>query len=440
MITKSLWLVFFSSAAALLTGCGSGDSNSGVAGISAVQPAYPTADTAISPADNVIPVTVGRSLVSPSVNVPLVTIKVCVPGTQICQSIDHVLLDTGSTGLSIFSNTTGGEINTTMTPLPHLQDVLGRNIYDCFAYGDGFVDAGGMYQADVYIGNHKAPIQTIGVFGDSETYFSTLCQRNPVVNTQPSGDYVIQSPSGTIGRGINGILGIAPYKLSLINETTAQACDSLFSCVAYQYTSVNAPSNILSRLTTDNNGFTLSLPSLTIPADSEYNSPPFTGNIILGINTKSNNIITSTPIYLSSEGYIFCYSGSWKANILFDTGGVAYFIGNSLINLLTPYGYSIVYGDFIALPDNESLHITLPSYDAHNTKINLEITISDTATMKKIWAGSVIPDLVFTNNIPQLSNTFDFGIPFFFGKNVSFLFDGATMQGNNTVGPAVFIN
>ena len=40
----------------------------------------------------------------PVVNVPFVTITICVPGTQTCQTIDHVAVDTGSSGLRIVSS------------------------------------------------------------------------------------------------------------------------------------------------------------------------------------------------------------------------------------------------------------------------------------------------------------------------------------------------
>ena len=59
------------------------------------------------------------------VNGAFVTVTVCVPGTADCQAIDHVLVDTGSSGLRLLANDgkAGGELS---LRLPALEDV-GRN-------------------------------------------------------------------------------------------------------------------------------------------------------------------------------------------------------------------------------------------------------------------------------------------------------------------------
>ena len=69
-----------------------------------------TATVAVNPtaaANNVAPIIVDAGpagLNFTSTNVPFVTIKVCVPGsTTECQTIDHVTVDTGSSGLRIVS-------------------------------------------------------------------------------------------------------------------------------------------------------------------------------------------------------------------------------------------------------------------------------------------------------------------------------------------------
>ena len=42
------------------------------------------------------------------------TVTVCVPGTSTCQTIDNVLVDTGSIGLRLLSASAGGEFNLTL--------------------------------------------------------------------------------------------------------------------------------------------------------------------------------------------------------------------------------------------------------------------------------------------------------------------------------------
>ena len=69
---------------------------------------------------NVVPFTVNGDTCGSNqyFNEPCVSVTVCVPGTSTCQTIDHLLLDTGSTGLRIFSQAL-------TIPLPFLVNELG---------------------------------------------------------------------------------------------------------------------------------------------------------------------------------------------------------------------------------------------------------------------------------------------------------------------------
>src|SRR6266481_1856508 len=71
------------------------------------------------------------------VNGAFVTVTVCVPGTANCQAIDHVLVDTGSSGLRLLANDgrAGGELS---LPLPSLEDVGKNAVAECYPFLDGF--------------------------------------------------------------------------------------------------------------------------------------------------------------------------------------------------------------------------------------------------------------------------------------------------------------
>lgn len=80
-----------------LVACGSGDSSS-----SSGATTPPTTTTV----NNVQPVTVDSGPLFNGQPIgandePFTTVTICVPGTTTCQSIDHVLVDTGSTGLRL---------------------------------------------------------------------------------------------------------------------------------------------------------------------------------------------------------------------------------------------------------------------------------------------------------------------------------------------------
>src|SRR4051812_16492133 len=67
---------------------------------------------------NVLPITVDGSLCSNTLypNKPCVSVTVCTPGTSTCQTINDILLDTGSWGLRVFKSALNGlSLNPLMT-------------------------------------------------------------------------------------------------------------------------------------------------------------------------------------------------------------------------------------------------------------------------------------------------------------------------------------
>src|SRR5208337_1949151 len=62
-----------------------------------------------------------------TVNEAFVTVTVCLPNTSTCQNIDHVLVDTGSSGLRLLSSAGGGELNPSL--LPNEPDSKGNPLY-----------------------------------------------------------------------------------------------------------------------------------------------------------------------------------------------------------------------------------------------------------------------------------------------------------------------
>ncbi len=85
---------------AVAAGCGGGGSGGGSSSSSSAGTPPPA-----PAANNVLLVTVNGSLCSNSpfiVNKACVSVTVCTPGTTNCQTINDILLDTGSSGLRIF--------------------------------------------------------------------------------------------------------------------------------------------------------------------------------------------------------------------------------------------------------------------------------------------------------------------------------------------------
>src|SRR5512140_2470345 len=85
---------------AVLAGCGGGGSGDAPAPAPGQTGSPPPAPTGA----NVLAITVDHGTDGTAFNTPFGTVTVCVPGTSTCQSIDHVLVDTGSFGLRLASS------------------------------------------------------------------------------------------------------------------------------------------------------------------------------------------------------------------------------------------------------------------------------------------------------------------------------------------------
>ena len=110
-----------------LASCGGGGGGGGT----------PSAGSAIPPAAsglNVLPLVVDAGPPGTgNVNIPYVSVTVCVPGSAVCQTIDHVLVDTGSTGLRLFASALDPALF-----LPAQTDASGNPLADCAVFASGY--------------------------------------------------------------------------------------------------------------------------------------------------------------------------------------------------------------------------------------------------------------------------------------------------------------
>ena len=140
-----------------------------------------------------LPITVNGSLCSAAFNAtypnkPCVSVTVCTPGTSTCQTINDILLDTGSYGLRIF--------NQVLTvPLTQVT-VPSGNLANCVQYVDGSADWGPVQSADVVLGGEPAVTVPIQVINAS---FGTV----PAACGTPDASPAVA--------GFNGILGVGLF-------------------------------------------------------------------------------------------------------------------------------------------------------------------------------------------------------------------------------------
>ena len=122
------------------------------------------------------------------------TVIICMPGTTTCQSIDHVLVDTGSTGLRI-------PASLVTLNLPFMTGVGNTPIGNCVQYADTTYQWGPIVKVDVQMAGEVAssvPIQIVGPANFAAA--PPLCT-------------VGGTPAQTVAElGANGILGVGLFR------------------------------------------------------------------------------------------------------------------------------------------------------------------------------------------------------------------------------------
>src|ERR1039458_9912551 len=142
-----------------------------------------------------------------STNVAFTTVTVCVPGTTTCQSIDHVLVDTGSSGLRLISGVLS-------IALPPETDPNNNNdaFDECLVFLDGYI-WGPVATADVTMSGETAssvPVQVIIPSSSSPAVPSSCSVQNPAGGAGNEGGR--RSSDSVATFGANGIIGVGLFQ------------------------------------------------------------------------------------------------------------------------------------------------------------------------------------------------------------------------------------
>jgi hypothetical protein len=352
---------------------------------------------------NVMPITVNGSLCNsnPSLNYlnkPCVSVTICTPGsTTACQTIDDILLDTGSYGLRIFLNSSP---TTSLVTVPLTAIASGPGfLANCARFGDGSVDWGPVKLADVVLGSERAvnvPIQVIdATFGTIPASCSTTPDKFP-----------------TDAR-FNGILGVGLFAwdcgsgcASIVSNSIYYSCNGP-TCNGAAVPISNQVTNPIVSLPTDSNGVIVSLPSVT-----SAGLPSVNGMLVLGIDTRTNNASTGVTSYDADpfRGNIITILNGTRYGSIIDTGSNGlYFTPPSSIQL-PPCGTSPTWfcpSSTVNLQATNTGASGSPSNDVFFQIGNFETLTSSSNQVFSNIGGS----------IPTLA-PFDWGLPFYFGRNV----------------------
>jgi hypothetical protein len=360
---------------------------------------------ALATGSNVVPAVVDQG--PPGLDVPytnglFVTATLCAPGTNNCQIIDHLLVDTGSVGLRVL-----GSVLT--LALPSAKDAAGLALAECLPFVDGS-SWGTVNGADLQIGGETASALSIQVIGDQPYPVPSDCTGTPANDLN--------------GLGANGILGVGSYlndcgtdcaqpAVSRLNPRLYYSCSSA-QAGACQVTSAPVSLQVLNPVAAfpvDNNGVIIQLPALLAAG-----APSASGAVVFGIGTQANNGLgNATVLPLDVNGYVetaFPVGGVQYTSYLDSGSNAVFFLDQGTTGIsLCPGDMNIFYCPTVTTNLNAAV-------TGGGTSANVRFSVAN--------AGQLAARNFAFNNLagpmggypdPQ-QPSFDWGLPFFFGRSV----------------------
>ena len=384
-----------------LAACGGGG-----AGSSSPPPAPP-----LPTGSNVAPLIVDAGPKQLGVNLPSVTVTLCVPGTTTCQTIDHILVDTGSTGLRIVAEA----LAPVMFSLPVAMTATNDPMYECLVFADGYA-WGSVRLADAQLADGKASGLAIQLIGD------------PAIPTAPAdcaGTPPIPSQNTVAAIGANGILGI-----SVFLQDCGAACTTIANpagqgfyygcpasgCVNVTVTLAEQLQNPVSKFATNNNGVSLVLPAITA-----VGKPTVTGALVLGIDTQSNNQLGSATVLSVSPlsgNFTTVFNGKTYTGAGFmDSGSNGNFFNDPSLQACT------INLDWYCPPTAVTLSATNQGVGASSATSTVSFSVASLDALANANPAFAAYDNI-AGPMPATVTGFDWGLPFFFGRSVAIAFEG----------------
>ena len=362
----------------------------------AVTPQCSPSSSSSSPV-NTMPIVVNAGPANDFFNGAFVSVTLCVPGTSDCQTIDGILVDTGSSGLRVLASAL-------TLALPQQNGAGGAPIAECGQFTDGFT-WGPVQTADIKLAGELArsvPIQAIGAQA-----FATV----------PPSCSSAGTPENTLADlGANGILGVGPFRQDCgaactfagsSNPAVYYVCAS-GSCQATTEALTEQLQNPIWRFSSDNNGVVLQLP--TVPIGGALSTA---GAMRFGVGSQGDNALGAAQVQTTdaSGNFTTVFSGqSYSAYI--DSGSNGLFW---LDSTTTGLPICTVSTDFYCPPSLRAFSATNHGVNGTTAQVTFNIGNAD-ALSDRLTAFSEIGG-------PNPGNV-DWGLPFFYGRTVFIAIEG----------------
>ncbi len=350
---------------------------------------------------NVQPIAVNAGPTSNYANGVFTSVTVCAPSSSNCQTISGILVDTGSYGLRLLSSAGGGALTLSLP-----QQNSGANpVGECAPFVSGYT-WGPVQSADIKMAGEVASNVPVQIIDPTFAAVPSSCSSGGV----PENDTLLTL-------GANGILGVGPFAQDCggsCDQTGAANPGLYYGCASASCQVIAEPiaqqvQNPVALFATDNNGVILELPNVSSPAAS------LSGSMVFGIGTESNNALGSASVFpVDANGE---FSATFKGQsypAFVDSGSNAFFFLDETLTGLT------------VCPGNNS------GFYCPGSTANLSATTASGSATANITFTIANADTLFQNQTAVVFNslggpnpgTFDWGLPFFFGRNVFTAIDG----------------
>jgi hypothetical protein len=399
-----------------LAACGGGGGGGGGGALPiALLPTATTPAATPTPAttsQNSMSLTVSRGTDTSGVNLPQVSVQLCVPGTGTCQTIDNVLIDTGSAGVRIAASA----LNSSMLAALPQESVNSAPLNACEQFLDGYT-WGTMRTADITLGPKSAAAQPLQIVGDTAA---------GAVPSACSDNGTLKAENTPADLGTNGIIGVAAFLQDCGNACAQKAVSATYyTCqpgAQCQNTAVplaKQAQNIVANFAQDNNGVVLGLPAI-----SSAGQGVTVGTLYFGVATQANNAMTGATV-LQTNPNTLRVSATYKNNSFpdsfLDSGSNFFFLNDSTI---AQCAKGSTFQGFYCPPS--SLDLSASFTAATGPALNQSFAI---ANAQSLFTSN--PGAVAVNNVAAASigSAIDFGLPFFYGRLVAVLNEGQSALG-----------
>jgi len=364
-------------------------------------------NTITTSGSNIQPITVNSGPTANYANGAFTSLTVCVPGTSTCQTIDGVLVDTGSSGLRLLSSAL-------TVSLPQQKTSNGNPVVECLPFVSGFT-WGPVQTADLQISGEKASAVPIQILSDTDFPVPGACSAQG-----PSEDTIASL-------GANGLLGVGNFAQDCgVACTTAGSsnpglyyeCPSS-GCIVTGESLSQQVQNPVALFPTDNNGVIIELPAVTTPEAT------VSGSLVFGIGTQSNNGLNGATVYALDQNGNFTttYNNQSYNQSFLDSGSNGlYFLTSSVTGIPVCPDATFFYCP------TSTQNLTATNQGSNGTSGQVKFSVANADNLFNSNATAfVFVDLAGPNSLAG----FDWGLPFFFGRNVFTAIEGTSTPGGS---------